>query len=61
MDYFILALAVLFFVHFFECILYRKLIVQSPRGKLFGFAMTMLIGVVYLRRLKKTYWLKFSE
>ena len=53
MGYFILAFAVLFFVHFIECILYRKLIMQSPRGKLFGFAMTMLIGVVYLRRLKK--------
>ena len=53
MNYFILALAILFFVHSIECILYRKLIAQSPRGKLFGFAMTMLIGVVYLRRLKK--------
>ena len=53
MDYFILALVVLFFVHFIECILYRELIMQSPRGKLFGIAMTMLIGVVYLRRLKK--------
>ena len=53
MNYFILALAILFFVHFIECILYRKLIMRSPQGKLFGFAMTMLIGVVYLRRLKK--------
>ena len=53
MDYFILALAVLFFIHFIECILYRKLVIQSPQGKILGFAMTMLIGVVYLRRLKK--------
>ena len=53
MDYFILTLAILFFVHFIECILYRKLIAQSPQGKIFGFAMTMFLGVVYLRRLKK--------
>lgn len=48
-----LALVVLFFIHFIECILYRKLIAQSPRGRLFGFAITMLIGAVYLKRLKK--------
>jgi hypothetical protein len=52
-DYLLYALALLFVVHLIECLLYWKLISKSPKGKLHGLVMTMLLGVVYIKRLKK--------
>jgi len=41
-----------FFIHFIECIYYRKTINKSPHGRLKGYLYTFLFGVLYLRKLK---------
>jgi len=41
-----------FFIHFIECIYYRKIILKSSDGKLKGFIYTFLFGVLYLRKIK---------
>jgi len=41
-----------FFIHFIECIYFRKTILKSPDGKLKGFIYTFLFGVLYLRKIQ---------
>jgi uncharacterized protein YhhL (DUF1145 family) len=53
MDVFVIIILGLVVLHAIECVIYRKKIMNSPHGKFAGFLLTMLFGVVYLRRLKK--------
>jgi len=41
-----------FFIHFIECIYFRKKILKSPHGKLKAFFYTFLFGALYLRKIK---------
>ena len=52
MDTFLLIILGLVVLHAIECVVYRKKIMNSPHGKFIGFLLTMLFGIVYLRRLK---------
>ena len=41
-----------FFIHFIECIYFRKTILKSPDGKLKGLIYTFLFGVLYLKKIQ---------
>ena len=41
-----------FFIHFIECLYFRKTILKSPHGKYKGFIYTFLFGVLYIRKIK---------
>jgi len=41
-----------FSVHFIECFVFKKLIARSPDGRLKATFYTMMLGYLYLRKIK---------